>query len=48
MPRIGKEIKTEFGKGKVLAVNPLKRMVTVDLGEGKIKDVDVDVKEEEA
>jgi cell fate regulator YaaT (PSP1 superfamily) len=46
MPKVGKEMKTEFGKGKVLAVNPLKRIATVDLGEGKIKDVDVDAKEE--
>ena len=46
MPKVGREIKTEHGNGKVLAVNPLKRMVTVDLGEGRIKDVKVDVREE--
>jgi cell fate regulator YaaT (PSP1 superfamily) len=39
LPRIGKEIKTEFGKGKVINVSPLTRTVTVDLGEGKIKDI---------
>jgi cell fate regulator YaaT (PSP1 superfamily) len=46
LPKIGREIKTDHGRGKVLAVNPLKRMVTVDLGEGRIKDVKVEVKEE--
>jgi len=39
MPKVGREMKTEYGKGKVIAVNPLKRTVTVDLGEGKIKDI---------
>ena len=42
MPKVGKEIKTEHGKGKVISVNPLKRTVTVDLGEGKIKDITID------
>ena len=37
LPRVGKEIKTEHGKGKVIKVNPLKRVVTVDFGEGIIK-----------
>ncbi|MFQ5953366.1 MAG: stage 0 sporulation family protein [Candidatus Omnitrophota bacterium] len=46
LPKIGKEIKTEQGKGKVIAVNPLKRMVTVDLGEGRVRDVEVEVREE--
>jgi cell fate regulator YaaT (PSP1 superfamily) len=45
MPKVGKEIKTEHGKGKVVSVNPLKRTVTVDLGEGNLKDVPVDEKE---
>ncbi|MFC1548398.1 stage 0 sporulation family protein [Candidatus Omnitrophota bacterium] len=39
MPKVGKEVKTESGNGKVLAVNPLKQEVTVDFGEGKIKDI---------
>lgn len=47
LPKVGKEIKTEYGKGKVIGVNPLKRMVTVDLGEGKVKDVKLEEKEEE-
>jgi cell fate regulator YaaT (PSP1 superfamily) len=46
LPKVGKEIKTEHGKGKVIAVNPLTRKVTVDLGEGKIKDVTIELKEE--
>ncbi len=48
MPRIGKEIKTSWGKGRVMAVNPLKRTATIDLGDGKIKDIRMDeLKEEE-
>lgn len=39
MPKIGKDIQTEYGKGRVTGLNPLKRTVTVDLGEGKIKEV---------
>jgi len=35
LPKVGKEFKTDQGKGKVIAVNPLKMTVTVDLGEGK-------------
>lgn len=46
LPKVGREIKTEHGRGKVLAVNPLKGMVTVDLGEGRIKDIKVEVKED--
>lgn len=42
LPKIGKEIKTEHGKGKVVSVNPLKRTVTVDMGEGDLRDIDVD------
>ena len=42
MPKIGKEVKTEYGNGPVIAVNPLKRMVTVDLGDGKTKEVGVE------
>lgn len=46
LPRLGKEVKTGYGKGKVVGVNPLLRTVTVDLGEGRIKDVKVeDLKE---
>jgi len=40
-PKVGKEIKTTQGKGKVIAVNPLKGKITVDFGEGKIKDIKV-------
>jgi cell fate regulator YaaT (PSP1 superfamily) len=46
LPKIGKEIKTEQGTGKVIAVNPLKRTVTVDFGDGRIKDVQIEEKEE--
>ena len=42
LPKTGREINTEFGKGKVVSTNPLKRMVTVNLGDGKIKDIYVD------
>ena len=39
---VGKEIKTSYGKGKVVTVNPLKRTVSVNIGEGNIKEVSVD------
>jgi cell fate regulator YaaT (PSP1 superfamily) len=39
LPKTGREIKTDSGKGRVINVNPLTRTVTVDLGDGKIKDV---------
>jgi cell fate regulator YaaT (PSP1 superfamily) len=39
LPRVGKEIKTAQGKGKVISVNPLKRTVTLDCGDGIIKEV---------
>ncbi len=42
MPKVGKEIKTSFGKGRVVEVNLLKRIVTVNLGEGKIKQIKID------
>ncbi|MDD5634801.1 MAG: stage 0 sporulation family protein [Candidatus Omnitrophica bacterium] len=42
MPKEGREVNTEHGKGRVIGTNPLKRMVTVDFGEGKIKDIKVD------
>lgn len=45
MPKVGKEMKTEHGKGKIIAVNPLKGIVTVDLGGGKIREVQVEMKE---
>jgi cell fate regulator YaaT (PSP1 superfamily) len=41
LPKTGKEINTEFGKGKVVSVNPLKGTVDVDLGGGKIKEVNL-------
>jgi cell fate regulator YaaT (PSP1 superfamily) len=40
-PRVGKEIKTPHGKGKVISASPLKGTVTVDLGEGVFKEVQV-------
>jgi cell fate regulator YaaT (PSP1 superfamily) len=43
LPKVGKEVKTEQGKGRVLAVNILKRMAVVDFGEGKIKNVKFEV-----
>lgn len=46
MPKVGKEIKTEHGKGKVIGVNPLKHLITVDLGDGKIREVKVNLKEQ--
>ncbi len=42
LPKVGKEIKTPHGKGKVIALSPLKKSFTVDLGEGKIKEVSVE------
>ncbi len=36
LPRVGDKIQTEEGKGRVIDLNILKRIVTVDLGEGKI------------
>lgn len=42
MPKVGREVKTGQGKGRIIAVNPLKKTVTVDFGEGKIKDVGID------
>ncbi len=42
LPKIGKEIRTDHGRGKVIGVNPLKRTVTVDLGEGKIRDIKIE------
>lgn len=35
LPHIGQEIKTDKGKGRVVSVNPLNRMVTVEIEEGK-------------
>ncbi|MGB2601865.1 MAG: stage 0 sporulation family protein [Candidatus Omnitrophota bacterium] len=46
LPKAGKEIKTEQGKGKVIGVNPLKRTITVNFGDGKIKEINLDEKEE--
>jgi cell fate regulator YaaT (PSP1 superfamily) len=46
LPKVGKEIRTDQGKGKVIAVNPLRRTVTVDLGEGRVKDIKMETKEE--
>ena len=36
LPRIGEKINTSDGKGRVIDVNILKRLVSVDMGEGKI------------
>lgn len=40
LPKVDSEIKTEKGKGKVVAVNPLTRTVTVEMAEGKRVDVE--------
>ncbi|MFH1305586.1 MAG: stage 0 sporulation family protein [Candidatus Omnitrophota bacterium] len=42
LPKIGKELKTDNEKGKVIAVNPLKRVVTILLGAGKTKEIKID------
>ena len=39
LPRMGDKIDTPEGKGQVKDVNILKRVVLVDLGEGKITKV---------
>lgn len=39
LPRVGQELKTDKGKGKVINTNPLKRTVTVEIEEGKFVDV---------
>jgi len=39
LPKIGQDIKTDKGKGKVVAVNPLKRAVTIEIAEGKHMEV---------
>lgn len=36
LPHVGEKINTPEGKGKVIEVNILKRLVSVDMGEGKI------------
>ena len=41
MPKAGKEVNTAQGKGKIIGVNPLKGLITVDFGDGKIKDIKV-------
>jgi len=42
MPKEGKEVNTKYGKGRIIGINPLKRIITVNLGDGKIKDISVD------
>ncbi|MFH1593658.1 MAG: stage 0 sporulation family protein [Candidatus Omnitrophota bacterium] len=39
LPKLGHEVKTEKGKGKVVAVSPLKRSVMVEFSEGKRMEV---------
>jgi cell fate regulator YaaT (PSP1 superfamily) len=46
-PKIGKEIKTPHGKGRVVSVSFLKGKITVDLGEGVFKEVNVQTLTEE-
>ncbi|MDP8258765.1 MAG: stage 0 sporulation family protein [Candidatus Aadella gelida] len=41
MPKVGRDVKTGQGEGKIIGVNPLNRTVTVDFGEGKIRDLKV-------
>jgi len=36
LPRLGEKINTDMGRGRVVDVNILKRLVSVDVGEGKI------------
>ena len=36
LPRLGERINTEEGRGRVVEVNILKRVVSIDVGEGKI------------
>jgi len=42
LPRIGQEVKTEKGKGKVISTNPLKRSVTLQTEDGKIIELGFD------
>ncbi|MBF0493953.1 MAG: stage 0 sporulation protein, partial [Candidatus Omnitrophica bacterium] len=42
LPKVGKEYKTDKGKGKVIAVNPLKRLITVDFGEGDVRNIKIE------
>jgi cell fate regulator YaaT (PSP1 superfamily) len=46
LPKVGKEIKTEQGKGKVIGVNPLKRTVIVDYGEGVTREIEIKTEKE--
>jgi cell fate regulator YaaT (PSP1 superfamily) len=46
MPKVGKEIKTEFGKGRVIGINTLKRIATVDFGDGNIKNINIEKEKE--
>ncbi|KJJ84147.1 stage 0 sporulation protein YaaT [Candidatus Omnitrophus magneticus] len=46
MPKIGKEIKVEQTKGKVISINVLQRTATVDLGDGNLKVIKVDEEKE--
>jgi len=39
LPKVGQEVKTASGKGKVVAVSPLKRSVTVEIADGKYAEV---------
>lgn len=39
LPRVGQEVKTDKGKGKVISTNPLKRSVTVATDDGKLVDI---------
>ncbi len=39
LPRAGEKIEVEGGSGKVLNVNPLKRSVTIDAGEGRVLEI---------
>lgn len=36
LPRVGEKVSTEDGKGRVIDVNILKRLVSIDVGEGRI------------
>ena len=41
LPHVGEKINTDDGRGRVIDVNILKRLVSVDMGEGKIIKMDI-------
>jgi cell fate regulator YaaT (PSP1 superfamily) len=45
LPKVGHEIKTDQGKGKVISVSPLKRSVTIEVEDGKHIEIKICPKE---